>query len=158
MVNHAMTDAEATEGSVVSSAKGTSINEKKEKTNWLTGGFYAMGEVGCQLSWYMINTYLTIFYTDIVGLSASAISLIFVIARVWDAINDPMMGAVCDKTKTRFGKFRPYVMFSPIFLAIFNILTFTVFRIIRKELKKLPFSPFITLGLAVGTYTERFLA
>ncbi len=127
MVNHAMTDAEATEGSVVSSAKVTSNNEKKEKTNWLTGGFYAMGEVGCQLSWYMINTYLTIFYTDIVGLSASAISLIFVIARVWDAINDPMMGAVCDKTKTRFGKFRPYVMFSPIFLAIFNILTFTVF-------------------------------
>ncbi len=101
----------------------------KEKTNWITGGFYAMGEVGCQLSWYMINTYLTIFYTDIVGLSASAISLIFVIARIWDAVNDPMMGAVCDKTKTRFGKFRPYLMFSPIFLAIFNILTFTVFPI-----------------------------
>lgn len=102
---------------------------KKEKTNWLTGGFYAMGEVGCQLSWYMINTYLTIFYTDIVGLSASAISLIFVVARIWDAINDPMMGAVCDKTKTRFGKFRPYIMFSPIFLAVFNILTFTVFPV-----------------------------
>ena len=100
---------------------------KKEKTNWVTGGFYAMGEVGCQLSWYMINTYLTIFYTDIVGLSASAISLIFVVARIWDAINDPMMGTVCDKTKTRFGKFRPYIMFSPIFLAIFNVLTFTVF-------------------------------
>ena len=103
--------------------------KKGEKTNLVTGGFYAMGEVGCQLSWYMINTYLTIFYTDIVGLSASAISLIFVVARIWDAINDPMMGAVCDKTKTRFGKFRPYIMFSPIFLAIFNILTFTVFPV-----------------------------
>ncbi|SKB99239.1 glycoside/pentoside/hexuronide:cation symporter, GPH family [Lachnospiraceae bacterium] len=103
--------------------------KKGEKTNWVTGGFYAMGEVGCQLSWYMINTYLTIFYTDIVGLSASAISLIFVVARIWDAINDPMMGAVCDKTKTRFGKFRPYIMFSPIFLAIFNVLTFTVFPV-----------------------------
>lgn len=44
------------------------------------------------------------------------------------------------------------------FACISGILTFTVFRIIRKELKKLPFSPFITLGLAVGTYTERFLA
>ena len=43
------------------------------------------------------------------------------------------------------------------FACISGILTFTVFRIIRKELKKLPFSPFITLGLAVGTYTERFL-
>ena len=121
MVNHAISD----EAVVVVTAP--SLESKKEKTNWITGGFYAMGEVGCQLSWYMINTYLTIFYTDIVGLSASAISLIFVVARIWDAINDPMMGALCDKTKTRFGKFRPYVMFSPIFLAIFNILTFTVF-------------------------------
>ena len=121
MVNHAITEEAAVEETLAV------VKTKKEKTNWLTGGFYAMGEVGCQLSWYMINTYLTIFYTDIVGLSASAISLIFVVARIWDAINDPMMGAVCDKTKTRFGKFRPYVMFSPIFLAIFNILTFTVF-------------------------------
>ncbi|WP_242879219.1 MFS transporter [Butyrivibrio sp. INlla16] len=125
MVNHATT--EASDERVLTPVNNASNNEKKEKTNWVTGGFYAMGEVGCQLSWYMINTYLTIFYTDIVGLSASAISLIFVIARVWDAINDPMMGAICDKTKTRFGKFRPYIMFSPIFLAIFNILTFTVF-------------------------------
>ncbi|WP_081846680.1 MFS transporter [Butyrivibrio sp. AE3004] len=122
MVNHA-----ATEEAVVKETITVQNNTKKEKTNWITGGFYAMGEVGCQLSWYMINTYLTIFYTDIVGLSASAISLIFLVARVWDAINDPMMGAICDKTKTRFGKFRPYIMFSPIFLAIFNILTFTVF-------------------------------
>lgn len=107
--------------------KNAQSTGKAERTNWVTGGFYAMGEVGCQLSWYMINTYLTIFYTDIVGLSASAISLIFLVARIWDAVNDPMMGVVCDKTRTRFGKFRPYIMFSPIFLAIFNILTFTLF-------------------------------
>ena len=98
----------------------------KEKTNWFTGGFYAMGEVGCQLSWYMINTYLTIFYTDIVGLSASAISLIFVIARIWDAVNDPLMGAVCDKTKTRFGKFRPYLMFFPAACIALTMLAFTL--------------------------------
>ena len=55
----------------------------------------------------MINTYLTVFYTDIVGLSASAISLIMLIARVWDAINDPMMGVIADRTRTRWGKFRP---------------------------------------------------
>lgn len=112
-----------------SKAVATAPAVSKEKTSWMVGGFYAMGEVGCQLSWYMINTYLTIFYTDIVGLSASAISMIFLIARVWDAINDPMMGAICDKTRTRWGRFRPYVMFSPIFLAIFNILTFTVFPV-----------------------------
>ena len=53
--------------------------------------------------------------------------------------------------------FRAFTV-SLFFACISGILTFAVFRIIRKELKKLPFSPFITLGLAVGTYTERFLA
>lgn len=67
------------------------------------------------------------FYTDIVGLTAGAISIIMLIARVWDALNDPMMGMLCDRTRTRWGKFRPYLMFTPPFLAIFNILTFTVF-------------------------------
>ena len=101
----------------------------QEKTNKLTGFCYSFGEIGSQLSWYMINTYLTVFYTDIVGLSASAISLIMLIARVWDAINDPMMGVIADRTRTRWGKFRPYLMFASPFLAIFNVLTFTVFPV-----------------------------
>ena len=57
----------------------------------------------------MINSYLMIFYTDIVGLTAGAISIIMLIARVWDALNDPMMGMLCDRTRTRWGKFRPYL-------------------------------------------------
>ena len=102
---------------------------KKEKTSPKLAFGYGMGEVGNQISWYMINTYLTIFYTDAVGLSASAISLIMLIARVWDAVNDPIMGNIADKTNTRWGKFRPYLMFAPPFLAIFNILTFTVWPV-----------------------------
>ena len=51
-------------------------------------------------------------------LSAGAISLIMVIARVWDAINDPMMGFIVDRTKSRWGKFRPWLMFAPPFLAV----------------------------------------
>ena len=73
---------------------------QEEKTNWGLGVFYGLGEVGSQLSWYMINTYLTIYYTDIVGLSAGAISAIMLIARIWDAINDPMMGTIADRTHT----------------------------------------------------------
>ncbi len=100
------------------------VTEEKERPKLAVG--YALGEVGCQMSWYMINNYLTLFYTDVVGLSASVISLIMLIARVWDAINDPMMGAIADRTNTRWGRFRPYLYFAPPFLAIFNILTFTV--------------------------------
>ncbi len=101
----------------------------KEKTNPITMVAYSLGEIGSQISWYMINSYLTIFYTDIVGLSATAISAIMMIARVWDAVNDPMMGNIADRTNTKWGRFRPYLMFAPPVLAIFNILTFTVFPV-----------------------------
>lgn len=101
----------------------------KEKTNPKLAISYALGEVGCQMSWYMINNYLTIFYTDIVGLTAAAISAIMLIARIWDAVNDPMMGNIADNTNTRWGRFRPYLMFAPPVLAVFNILTFTVFPV-----------------------------
>lgn len=104
-------------------------NVTLEKTNKLTGFCYSFGEIGSQLSWYMINTYLTVFYTDILGLTASAISLIMLIARVWDAANDPMMGLIADRTRSRWGKFRPWLMFASPFLAIFNVLTFTVFPV-----------------------------
>ena len=72
---------------------------------------YSLGEVACQMSWYMINTYLMAFYTDVVTLSAGAISMIMLIARIWDTINDPMMGNIADHTKSRWGRFRPYMIF-----------------------------------------------
>lgn len=104
-------------------------NNQIAKTNKSVAFSYAMGSVGTNISWYIINNYLNLFYTDIVTLSAGAISLIMVIARVWDAINDPMMGFIVDRTKSRWGKFRPWLMFAPPFLAVFNILTFTVFPV-----------------------------
>lgn len=104
-------------------------NNVKEKTSPKLMLSYSLGEIGCQMSWYMVNSYLMLFYTDIVGLAAGAISMIMLIARVWDAINDPMMGNICDRTNTKWGKFRPYLYFAPPFLAIFNILTFTVFPV-----------------------------
>ena len=106
-----------------------SVIVPKEKTSKSLGFFYSFGEVGSQLSWYMVNTYLMIFYTDIVGLTASAISFIMLVARIWDAINDPMMGIIADRTRTRWGKFRPYLIVAPPVLAVFNILTFTVFPV-----------------------------
>ena len=104
-----------------------SVPAEKASPKLLVG--YSLGEIACQMSWYMINNYLNIFYTDVVGLSGAAISTIVLIARIWDAVNDPMMGQIADRTYTRWGKFRPYLMFAPPFLAIFNILTFTAFPV-----------------------------
>ncbi len=88
---------------------------------------YAIGSSGANVSFYMINNYLMLYYTDIVSLAASAISLIMLIARICDAISDPMMGIIEDRTHTKLGKFRPWLIVGPPFLAVFNLLTFTVF-------------------------------
>lgn len=88
---------------------------------------YTIGYSGINVSWYMINSYLMVFFTDIVGLAAGAISIIMLISRIWDAVNDPMMGAIIDRTNSKWGKFKPYIVIAPPFLAIFNVLTFTVF-------------------------------
>lgn len=86
---------------------------------------YGMGEAGCQFSWALISSYLTVFYTDVVGLMPAVISAIMLIARIWDAINDPMFGNIAENhTHTRWGRFRPYILFGAPLLALFNCLTF----------------------------------
>lgn len=86
---------------------------------------YAFGDLASQFVWAFVGSYLTIYYTDILGLTPLAVSTIMIIARVWDAINDPMMGAIAERTKSRWGRFRPYIAFGSPFLALFSVLTFT---------------------------------
>ncbi|MGN1376974.1 MAG: MFS transporter [Dorea sp.] len=81
-------------------------------------------EVGNQFCWTMVSSYLSIFYTDVVGLTPAIVSIILLIARVWDGINDPMMGVIAAKTNTKYGKYRPYLVCGAPFVAIFSILTF----------------------------------
>ncbi len=100
--------------------------KKKDKMDVGSAIAYSIGFGGTNVVWYMINNYLMLFYTDVVSLSAGVISTILLVARIWDAINDPMMGAIVDRTHSRWGKFKPYIVMGAPFLAIFNILTFTV--------------------------------
>lgn len=85
---------------------------------------YGMGEAGSQFSWSLISTYLTVYYTDIVGLLPAVISIIMLVARIWDAINDPMFGAIAENTNTRLGRYRPYILFGAPVMAVLNCLTF----------------------------------
>lgn len=132
------------------------MNETKTKTPISLALGYGIGELGSQMSFYLINTYLMLFYTDIVTLSAEAISIIMLIARVWDAINDPMMGMICDRTHTRWGRFRPYIMFATPFLAIFNILTFTVFPVEGMAKAVLCLVCYIGAGMAFTIVTTAY--
>ena len=86
---------------------------------------YSFGDLASQFVWTFVGSYLTIFYTDVVGLAPAAISVIMLGARIWDAVNDPMMGAIAERTRSKWGRFRPYIAFGCPFLAIFGVLTFT---------------------------------
>jgi len=66
-----------------------------------------------------------IFYTDVFGISAAAVGTMLLVTRIADAVADPAMGAIADRTKTRWGHFRPYVLWFALPLAVAGVLTFT---------------------------------
>lgn len=86
---------------------------------------YGFTDAGGNFAFSMVSSYLTVFYTDVVGLTPAVISIIMLIARVWDGINDPMMGVIADKTRSRWGRYRPYLLFGAPVLAILTVLAFT---------------------------------
>ncbi|MCP4753652.1 MAG: MFS transporter [Proteobacteria bacterium] len=86
---------------------------------------YGAGDFGFAVIIHMSGLFLLFFYTDVFGISAAAAGTIFMIARVWDAVNDPVLGYISDRTQTRWGKYRPYLLFGVIPLALFNMLLFT---------------------------------
>ncbi|HJO92869.1 MAG TPA: glycoside-pentoside-hexuronide (GPH):cation symporter [Victivallales bacterium] len=87
---------------------------------------YGVGSLGKDLYMGMINYYLLIYFTDVFGITALAVGTLFFVARLWDAINDPIMGIIADRTKTRIGKYRPYILIIPFFAAAAFIMLFTV--------------------------------
>ena len=85
---------------------------------------YGVSSLGKDLCSIVISTYLMLFYTNILGISAFAGGMIMMGTKIWDAINDPIMGVIADNTHTRWGKYRPYILFVPPILAIFGVLAF----------------------------------
>ncbi|MFO7637618.1 MAG: glycoside-pentoside-hexuronide (GPH):cation symporter [Clostridia bacterium] len=85
---------------------------------------YSAGSLGNNFIYSLMATYLIVFYTDFLRIPAFAITVLFLVARIWDAVNDPIMGIIVDNTQTRFGKFRPYLLFVPYVMAAFTILCF----------------------------------
>lgn len=85
---------------------------------------YGMGDVGCNFSWMFVSNFLMIFYTDIFGISMSAVATLMLVSRFWDAINDPIVGGLSDRTKSRWGRYRPWLVVSAPLTAIILVLTF----------------------------------
>jgi len=90
-----------------------------EKISWAIGL-----STGRQFITAMISTYILVFMTDVFGIAAGAAGLIMTLATVWDAINDPILGGLADRTRTKWGTYRPYLLFVPLPLAIVATLLF----------------------------------
>lgn len=86
---------------------------------------YSVGDTASNLFFQTFILFMLYFYTDVFGLSAAAVGTMFLVTRIWDAVNDPVMGMIADRTNTRWGKFRPYLLFVSIPFGIIGVLTFT---------------------------------
>ncbi|MCP5179040.1 MAG: MFS transporter [Pseudomonadales bacterium] len=86
---------------------------------------YGVGDLGINLYFIAGMTYLMYFYTDVYGLSAAAAGGVLLVARIVDAVTDPVMGMVAERTNARSGRMRPYILYGALPLAVISVLTFT---------------------------------
>lgn len=86
---------------------------------------FGMGDAACNMVWGAITMFLTYFYTDIFGLAPALVGTLLLSVRVLDAVTDPLMGALADRTQTRWGKFRPYLLWGAVPFAVASILMYT---------------------------------
>jgi len=87
---------------------------------------YGFGDLASVLYWQTFMLYFTYFYTDVFLIPAGVAATMFLVSRVWDGVNDPLMGIIADRTHTRWGKFRPYLLWFCVPLAVAGVFTFSV--------------------------------
>ena len=87
---------------------------------------HALGGVGQNTVYALWSGFITAFYTDVFGMNPAIMAGIFLFARIWDGINDPMMGIIADRSKSRFGRYRCWLLRMPPVVAACLVLNFTV--------------------------------
>ncbi|MFU2082929.1 glycoside-pentoside-hexuronide (GPH):cation symporter [Gallibacterium anatis] len=86
---------------------------------------YGIGDAGCNIIFGAIMLFVNYFYTDIFGLTPALVGILLLSIRIIDAITDPIMGAIADRTQSKYGRFRPYLLWMAFPYALFSILMFT---------------------------------
>ena len=86
---------------------------------------FGLGDTASNLVWQVLMIFQLYFYTDIFGIPAAVVGTMFLITKIWDSINDPIMGILADRTDTKWGKFRPYILWLALPFALAGVLTFT---------------------------------
>ncbi len=114
----------------------------KNKIPGLEKAAYTGGLLGQNMLYNFMSMYILFFFTDLLAIPVHAATTIIVIGSLWDAINDPIMGLVVDRTRSRWGKFRPYMIFGPLMIALTSVLCFVHYGV----------SPAATIALAAISY------
>ncbi len=99
-------------------------NDTNIKVPFISKLAYGMGDVGCNFSWMFVGNFLMIFYTDVFGISMSAVAALMLFSRFCDAINDPIVGGLTDSTNTRWGRYRPWLLIAAPLTAVVLIASF----------------------------------
>ncbi|MDD2551596.1 MAG: MFS transporter [Dysgonamonadaceae bacterium] len=111
---------------------------------------YGFGDMASSMFWKLFGSYLMIFYTDVFGLPAAVVGTMFLFTRIWDSLSDPVMGVIADRTTTRWGKFRPYILWGALPFGIIGVLTFTTPSL---DLTGKIIYAYVTYSLMMGIYT-----
>src|SRR5690554_3457143 len=99
-------------------------NKHVRQTPFIEIFAYGLGDFGNNFSWMFVGSFLMIFYTDVFGISIGAVGTLMLITRIWDAVNDPIIGILADKTRTRWGRYRPWLLIGAPLTGIVLIFTF----------------------------------
>jgi GPH family glycoside/pentoside/hexuronide:cation symporter len=101
------------------------VQNASEKLSFKEKVGFSLGDYASNLFFQTFILFLMFFYTDVFGLPAAAVGTMFLVTRIWDAFFDPVIGMISDRTQTRWGKFRPYLLWLALPFAVIGVLTFT---------------------------------
>ncbi|UCG56227.1 MAG: MFS transporter [Phycisphaerales bacterium] len=126
------------------------MNLEQQKVSLKEKIGYSVGDTASNLFFQTFIYYILIFYTDVFGITAKAAGTMFLVTKIWDAVNDPIMGMIADRTNTRWGKFRPYLVWVAIPFGVLGVLTFTTPEL--NDTGKLIYA-YVTYTLLMMAYT-----
>jgi GPH family glycoside/pentoside/hexuronide:cation symporter len=111
---------------------------------------YGLGDAASNIVFQVVINFMLIFYTDVFGISAAAVGTLFLVVRLFDAVTDPLMGGLADRTQTRWGRYRPYLLWVAVPYGALGVIAFTTPDL--SESGKLVYA-YITYALLMTAYT-----